>query len=77
MELVKVQLNEAMAGVMESYPVGAIVEFESEKAARLVNQGTANYFTDSEEVRELKEEVANLKAENKKLLAENKKLKKK
>jgi|TARA_Y100000310_G_scaffold169451_1_gene169500 hypothetical protein len=67
MELVKVQLNEAMAGVTESYSVGEVIEFPRDKANRLIAQGTANLFVESGEVVELKAEVARLKAENKRL----------
>lgn len=67
MELVKVQLNEAMAGVNESYSVGEIVEFPKDKSERLVAQGTANYFVDSDEVLELKEIVENQNKEIAKL----------
>ncbi len=72
MELVKVKLNEAMAGVNESYSGGEIVEFPKDKAERLIKQGTANYFVDSDEVLELKQQIINLKKENKRL-AKNKK----
>ena len=63
MKLVKVQLNEAIAGVNESYSDGEIVSFPTELAARLVNQGTANYFKDTDEVLELKETIDNKDAE--------------
>lgn len=66
MKLVKVQLNEAIAGVTESYCDGEIISVSSEYAERLVEQGTANYFVESEEVKELKEEIENLKNELKK-----------
>ena len=73
MELVKVKLNEAMAGVNESYSVGEIVSFPKEKAARFVEQGTASYFVDSDEVLELKEELANVKEQLKKAQKASKK----
>ena len=66
MGLVKVQLNEAIAGVNESYNDGEIVSFEKDLAARLVAQGTANYFVDDDEVLELKEEIESLKDQLKK-----------
>jgi|GEM_PF-6488903 len=73
MELVKVKLNEAMAGVNESYGAGEIISFPKDKAARLVAQGTANYFVDSDEVLELNEVIKNLKKENERLNKASKK----
>lgn len=59
----KVKLNEAMAGVNESYSVGDIIEVPKDLAERLVSQGTANYHLDTDEVLDLKEVISNLEKE--------------